>query len=155
MTGIGRFLEPGQGARLDFGGIDTLFRVSADWVDGAYCVVEQVLPARYLVRPHEHTSEDQVAIVLSGEIGFRVGDSEFVGGAGAVSVRPRRVPHANWNPTDAPATMLEITSPGRFEQYWHEMAASGRPAADVAADWGISYVDEWIDDLRSRYGLRV
>lgn len=155
MTKAGYLLQPGEGEHLVFNGIPTTFRAHSDWVSGAHCVVEQIIPARRLFPPHRHRGEDQVAIVVSGAIGFRVGDAEFIGEAGAVSVRPRGVPHANWNPTDTDAVMLEITSPGRFEDYFREISAAGRPPRDIAADWGITFVDEWVDDLCQRYGLQL
>jgi len=151
----GHFLAPGEGELLMFNRLATRFRVLADWVGGAYCVVEQVIPARRLYRPHVHREQDQLAIVLSGTVGFRVGDVEFAGEAGAACVRPRGVPHANWNPTDEDATMLEITSPGSFEHYFRAIAAGERPVEEIAEEWGIAFVDEWVEELSARYGVRL
>ncbi|MEM9465509.1 MAG: cupin domain-containing protein [Actinomycetota bacterium] len=42
---------------------------------------------------HVHDTEDELMIVLDGEIAFRSGDDEFIGGPGATAWLPHGVPH--------------------------------------------------------------
>ena len=45
-------------------------------------IVEHPFEVGALVPPHVHTREDEISIVLEGEIGFRSEDKEVVLGAG-------------------------------------------------------------------------
>ena len=63
---IGR-LGPGVGVHFKIDGEDTAGRVS---------VVEHPFAVGALVRPHIHTREDEISIVLDGQIGFRSEDQE-------------------------------------------------------------------------------
>lgn len=136
--------------------------VTASATNGAYCMVESLVAPRLLSPPHEHQEEDQVVYVLEGTIGFRTGDEEFVAGSGAAVLRPRQIPHALWNPTDSPARMLEITSPGTIETYFREADALTRAGeADAEAVrrlgelHGQTPVTQWIDGLVTTHGVSL
>lgn len=70
---------------------------------------------RMLIAPyHIHHSDDEVFYVLSGRIGFVVGDEEFIASAGdAVLVPPGSV-HSWWNASELPARYL-IAMPKRLD----------------------------------------
>ncbi len=57
-------------------------------------VVEFTAPRGFGPPLHVHDDEDEVMIVLDGEIAFRSGDDEHVGGAGATVHLPHGVPHS-------------------------------------------------------------
>jgi len=150
---------PEQGVTVRTGGISTLFEVTAATVDGAYGLVRQVVPPGLLMWPHVHTHEDQVAVVLRGRLGVRVGEREWVAGEGEVVIRPRAIPHTVWNATTEDVEILEITSPGVFENYFWalgELTAEGRlaEAPCLAQRHGVAGVEGWTDELCSRYGVR-
>ena len=73
------FPDPGDAVRASLGLVDPPFEVGA------------------LVRPHVHTSEDEISIVLEGRIGFRSEDQEVVLGPGGYIIKPRNQVHAMWN----------------------------------------------------------
>jgi hypothetical protein len=56
--------------------------------------------------------------------------------------------------------MLEISSPGRFDDYFRAMAGAQELAdpdsarAEIAREWGITPHPELIDDLSRRHGVR-
>jgi hypothetical protein len=77
--------------------------------------------------------------------------------AGTYVVKPRGVPHGFWNPGSAPALVLEITSPGGFEPYYHELAAVTSPAQALAvqAKYGITFRGDLAAQLISRHQLHV
>ena len=54
------------------------------------------------------TREDQTAYVLSGRVGFRIGDEDFDAGPGDCLWMPRDVPHVTWNATDADALFSQL-----------------------------------------------
>ena len=96
---------------------------------------------------HTHQHEDEFSLILDGEVGVQVGDETFVAKAGDFVRKPRGVPHAFWNPTDEPARLLEVITPGGFEGYFAELGALFRagPSPDMAA----------LGKLASAYGLEV
>ncbi len=150
---------PQEGEQVLVGALPTTFRVLAATVGGAYSIVEQVVQPGTLVWPHVHTDHDQVAIVLSGELGVRVGDREWTATAGKVAVRPRFVPHTVWNAGSEPARFLEISSPGNFEDYFHRLAATApddkRRREQLQVEFGVSGVDGWIAELGERHGVKL
>lgn len=54
-------------------------------------------------------------------------------------------------------TAFEITSPGGFESYYHDMAAATSPAQAMAvqAEYGITFHADLAAQLISRHGLHV
>jgi mannose-6-phosphate isomerase-like protein (cupin superfamily) len=79
--------------------------VVADWTDpGTH-------PGRPIAGPHLHRSDDEAWIVLSGRLGFRVGDQEREVGAGESLLVERGTPHSYWNPAPEPARYLLVMTP--------------------------------------------
>ena len=141
----------GEGPHFVLGGTETRLVGPASASGGAYCMLDQVIPAGFVTPKHSHANEDQVAFVLEGTLGFWVeGASEVEVTAGAFVSRPRGLLHALWNASDSPARMLEITSPGEaFERWvWDVHAAVERDGlsqatiVEVGERYGITYADE-------------
>jgi hypothetical protein len=73
------------------------------------------------------------------------------------------VPHAFRNPTDAPARVQEIVSPGGVERYFEEMAdalaVQGAPdfarLGAIPARYGLEMDFGSIPRLAEQYGLRL
>jgi mannose-6-phosphate isomerase-like protein (cupin superfamily) len=116
----------------------------AEWAAGLVCVLEQTVEPGVLVAAHRHTEETQGAYVLSGFLGFYVDGEEAVVPAGTYVVRPAGSVHALWNPTEAPARMLEITAPATR---WQEFAFALR---DFHATGSGDHAG--LDALARRYG---
>ena len=134
------------------------FEVTSGMVGGAYVLMRQAIAPGQLLWLHAHVGEDQVIIVLKGEMGTRVGYREWTAAAGDVVHRPRGQPHAVWNAGSEPVEFLEITSPGSFEGYFEAkagVAAGTRTRGDVLREYGISDAPAWEDDLGCRYGVRL
>jgi mannose-6-phosphate isomerase-like protein (cupin superfamily) len=108
-----------------------------------------------LVLPHVH--EDEYSYVLEGTIGARVGDHEVVAGQGSYVIKPRGLMHSFWNAGPAPARLLEMIAPAGFEKYFVELAEAGDPnrRQELAAKYEVTYSDEWVADLTSRYNLKL
>ena len=62
--------------------------------DGSMTAIEFTAPRGFGPPLHVHDDEDEVMIVLDGEIAFRSGDTEQIGGAGATVHLPHGVPHS-------------------------------------------------------------
>jgi quercetin dioxygenase-like cupin family protein len=147
-----------------------LFRVGFEYrlesanTDGRLAVLEVTIPPRTLVKPHQHSKEDEFSLILSGRVGARIGDTFYEEiAAGSSIVKPRDVPHAMWNVTDEPARILEIVMPGGLERYFEEVApvlAQHGPEwtqrfYELAARYGLTILDDWSDELKARYGITL
>lgn len=169
MTAIGSVLatrlkvvQPGEGRAGGLApGVGVVFKIDGADTGGVISIVEHPFAVGALVPPHVHTLEDEVSIVLEGEIGFRSEEREVVLGPGGYIVKPRGEVHAMWNAGSAPARMIEVISPAGFEEFFREMTdltAAGRPdPADVAAlaqRYQLPFAQpDWLPDVVARYGL--
>jgi mannose-6-phosphate isomerase-like protein (cupin superfamily) len=151
--------KPNPGETVLVGSIPTKFEVTAEMVAGAYCIVRQTLRPGQLFWPHVHQNEDQVIFVVRGTMGVRVGEKEWTVSAGEIVYRPKRIPHTVWNAVAEPLEILEITSPGTFEQYFIALSeATGVGASDkreqILRQYQIAGVLGWDEDLKLRYGVQ-
>src|SRR6476659_3460419 len=88
-----------------------------------FALVEHTLPPHALGSPlHRHTSEDEYSYVLEGRLGAQLGEHVVEAGPGELVQKHRGQEHAFWNAGDEPLRFLEIISPGRFAQYFRELA---------------------------------
>ena len=157
-----KVVEPGGGRIGRLGpGVGVHFKIDGDDTAGALSVVEHPFDVGAIVRPHIHTREDEISIVLEGRIGFRSEDQEVVLGPGGYIIKPRNQVHAMWNAGDVPARMIEIISPAGFEGFFRGFAdlndAGPIDLAKVqalAVEHGLPYADPpWLPDIVERYGL--
>jgi mannose-6-phosphate isomerase-like protein (cupin superfamily) len=155
------FLGPGEGPAIHMGSLPVVFKTLSAWTRGAYEMHEQRLAPGVLVAPHTHIHQDQVHYVLTGTLGFLVGDQEFTAPAGSFIWRPRRVRHALWNSGSEESRFLEVSSPGgaieeffrRFGDLTDAGAATAAAIEELAAPYGISYDLAMIPGLEARHGV--
>jgi len=157
-----KVVQPGGGRAGRLGpGVGVQFKIDGEDTGGALSIVEHPFEVGALVRPHVHTREDEISIVLSGEIGFRSEDQEVVLRAGGYIIKPRNQVHAMWNAGRVPARMIEIISPAGFEGFFRgfaDMNDAGPidlPAVQaLAQEYGLPYAQpDWLTDVIQRYGL--
>jgi len=153
----------GDGDRADFPTLGNRFLIRSDQTDGRFALVEHTIAPRSLGAPtHTHEREDEYSFVIEGRMGAMLGDEVIDAGPGEFVEKPRGIPHAFWNATDEPTRLLEVISPGGFEQYFAEMApllnAGGEPdvAAIVAVQqrYALSMDRDSIAELGERFGLK-
>jgi quercetin dioxygenase-like cupin family protein len=122
--------------------------VSGRDTSGAYAIVEHPLqPGALAGPPHTHERQDELSIVLEGEVGVQIGDVVYTAGPGTYIRKPRCIPHTFWNATDRPARLIEIITPAGFEGYFRE-------AATILAKAGPPNVDALLE-VAGRYGLTL
>ena len=157
-----KVVQPGDGRAGRLGpGVGVHFKIDGPDTGGALSVVEHPFDVGAFVRPHVHTREDEISIVLEGEIGFRSEDQEAVLGPGGYIVKPRNQVHAMWNAGSVPARMIEIISPAGFEAFFRGFAdlndagpIDPAAVAALAAHYGLPYADpDWLPDIIARYNL--
>ena len=134
----GPLVRAAEGRSLVEGPLGAILLAGAGDTAGAAAFVIHPIAPRTLGSPvHTHRNEDEWSYVLEGKIGVQVGDQTIIAGPGDLVLKPRGIPHAFWNPTDAPARFLEIITPGGFEGYFARLGevftAGGPPDLDLLA----------------------
>ena len=116
MNDIGvTVVQPGEGDYVALPGFGAVFKLSGKTNGGEVSIVEHPFEVGLLAAAHRHTREDEHSIVLAGEIGFRSDDSEVVLGPGGYITKPRGQMHAMWNAGSEPGRIVEVITPGGFE----------------------------------------
>jgi quercetin dioxygenase-like cupin family protein len=154
----------GNGDRADFPGLQNRFLIRSHQTGGRFALVEHTIAPRRLAAPvHTHENEDEYSYVLGGRLGAMVGDQVVEAGPGELVTKPRGIPHAFWNAGDEPARLLELISPGAFEQYFADLApvvsAGGPPDFEalvaIQARYRLTMDLESIAPLCERFGLEA
>jgi len=156
-----KLVAPGEGKTVMLFGVRFDYKVVTADSGGGLAMMEVEIPAGTLVKPHNHSREDEFSLVLDGTVGVRVGDSVLEASAGSYLVKPRGTPHAMWNAQASPARVLEILSPAGLEGYFEQLApilARHDPPEryyGLAKDYGITIEDSWIEELEGTYGVKL
>lgn len=144
---------------VDVGSIGVRFFARAADTGGALSVVEHPIPPRTLAAPlHRHSREDEYSYVLEGTMGALLGSEIVIAEAGTLVFKPRGQWHTFWNAGEDPCRVLEIITPGGFEQMFQEMGGDadlmkGEGAAAMDARYGLDVDYESIARLCEEHGL--
>jgi len=134
---------------IEFGGNVMHFHQTGGSTDGRITLIEHtVAPVTMAGLPHVHHGEDELTLLLEGELTVLVGERLSSLSAGQSVWKPREVAHAFWNAGDRPARLLEIVAPAGLEHYFaalSELFAGGgipdlRQIAPLAASHGLEFV---------------
>ncbi|MFP5341923.1 MAG: cupin domain-containing protein [Candidatus Limnocylindria bacterium] len=134
---------------LAFGGNVMHFHETGRSTDGRITLIEHtVAPMTMAGPPHVHHGEDELTLLLDGELTVIVGERLTAIAAGQSVWKPRDVAHAFWNASDRPARLVEIVTPAGLEDYFASLAelfADGampdlRQVAPLAAGHGLEFV---------------
>ncbi len=99
---------------------------------GSMGAVEFLAPRDFGPPVHQHDDEDELIVVLDGEIAFQIGDREITASAGACAFLPHGVPHCFQVLTEEArflAVTASATSKPRFDAF---VAEVGTPAPDAS-----------------------
>ena len=153
-------IDSGDGIPLNVGTTTGLVG-RAEWTDGAYSMMDQIVGPGKLVPVHSHELETQVVFVLRGTLTCWVDGRAGEVRKGAYALRPAGLPHSMWNATETDVRMLEITSPAtRFEEYHQRLSdllssrtASPDDVVALAGGYGITFYPRLTEELREATGL--
>ena len=115
-----------------FLGLPTILRATAETTNGAFGLVEQVMPSGFASPYHTHHLEDEAFYVLDGEMAFVCGGTWTVAKPGTFVFGPRDIPHGFKVLGDRPARMLLLCTPGGFAQFVVEMSEPAPAPPDMA-----------------------
>lgn len=144
---------------VDLGSFGARFLARAEETQGAVAIVEHPIPPRTLAAPlHRHAREDEYSYVLEGRMGTVLGQEVVYAEAGTLVFKPRGQWHTFWNAGDGPCRVLEIITPGGFEEMFAEMGGdpelmAGEGAAAMDARYGLEVDYDSIERLCREHGL--
>jgi mannose-6-phosphate isomerase-like protein (cupin superfamily) len=143
-----KIVGPRDGKAGSLGSIRVRFMIDAEETHaGGFSLVEHPMPPRALGAPlHRHSREDEYSYVLEGRMGALLGDEVVYAEAGDLVHKPRNQWHTFWNAGDEPCRILEIISPGGFEDYFDELVDAGAAGPPQP---------EWLAALADRYDLEL
>ncbi len=142
----------------DHSGTHLVTKVHATKLNNEYSVMEGVMKPRSLLAPHTHVHEDQVVVVLNGELEFEVGGeggTRFRAPAGSYVIKPRGLQHTFWNATDEDVRYIELSGGPGFQGFIDESTAKGSVKASMTSDekFGITWGHERIPKLMIQHRL--
>lgn len=117
---------------LYFLGLPTLLRATAETTNGAFGLVENVLPPGFASPYHTHHLEDEAFYVLEGDMAFVCDGQWTMAKAGTYLFGPRNIPHGFKVLGDKPARLLLLCAPGGFEQFVLDMSEPAPAPPDMA-----------------------
>lgn len=142
---VSRLCDRYEAKAIDIGSASVQVKVASPEARGGFSLIEYVIEPRTLVAPlHRHTWEDEYSFVLEGRLAVLLGEEVSYAEPGELAFKPRRLWHTVWNPDDVACRVLEIISPGGFEQFFEELASERRRPAGGAERRG---------GLGDRYGV--
>jgi quercetin dioxygenase-like cupin family protein len=100
------------------------FHVPSEATGGQLSVFTATMPQGFSPPRHIHTREDEVFLVLEGEVWFDLDGRRHLAGPGTSVYMPRGVPHT-FRVTSPVAKMLGVMTPGAFEALFRNL---GTPA---------------------------
>ena len=152
-------LDPDAGTRQIFGTFGVHWKIDSADSDGRFSVVHHPIAPRSLVAPlHRHHREDEYSYVLTGKLGALLGDQVVTAGPGTWVFKPREQWHTFWNAGDTPCEIIEVISPGGFEDFFRELvSALGKPEqmAVLGAKYQLDFDFESVPKLCERFGLTM
>ena len=80
---------------------------------GGFSIMHGRVPAKGLLAPHTHATEDQAVYVITGSLEMEVGGDKglrFTAPAGSYVLKPKGVEHAFWNLGDEEVEYIELNS---------------------------------------------
>lgn len=119
-----KVIKPGSVPAIPFPGHLTAQLAHAHDLEANLAVLELTLPPKtFGAPPHVHSREDEFFYVLEGTVHFLEREETVVAEKGTLMMLPRGHLHGFWNPTDEPARMLLMISPGEFAGFFDEVVA--------------------------------
>jgi mannose-6-phosphate isomerase-like protein (cupin superfamily) len=153
VTAIG----PKQGDFFDFGGLGVRWKIDANQTGRRFSVVHHPIAPRALAAPlHRHHNEDEYSYVLKGTLGALLGDEVVTAGPGNWVFKPRDQWHTFWNAGDTEVEIIEVISPGGFEDYFREVAEAWGDVekfARISEKYSLDMDLESVPGLCERFGL--
>jgi quercetin dioxygenase-like cupin family protein len=124
---------------------------------GHFSVMAGEIRSRELLAPHQHTKEDQLVFLLSGELQFEVGGKDglhFSAKAGDYVLKPRGIMHGFWNEGDQTVQYIELSTENGFERFVDARSEGMTHMVNLASsELGMSFDIDRIPELMAEHRL--
>lgn len=143
-----RIIPPAQGNPVSAFGTIIRFHLGGGGTSGAYSLGLATTPPGVAPPLHVHTRDDEIFIVISGELSFHTPDGWRDVEPGTVVYMPKGVPHTLRNRGPGPSQHWVLTAPSGFEEFYARagalLAAPGPPDREAlgrtAAEYGYTII---------------
>jgi len=137
--GGGTVLGPSEGTAFAVGTATSLFKATREATAGFFSLAElTVQPGTTPPPPHSHRELLDSFYVLEGTLTVRVGDEELEASPGTYACLSPGVVHTFANLSDGPVRILNLNTPGGWEDYIRDLAAAtpadGPPDPEVVGE---------------------
>lgn len=144
---------------FDFGGFGVEWKIDAARTGERFSIVHHPIAPHVLAAPlHRHHNEDEYSFVLEGTLGLLLGDEVVIAEVGTWIYKPRGQWHTFWNAGSTPCQIIEVISPGGFENYFREMAAAWGDVnrfAEISRKYALDVEFDSIPRLCERFALTM
>ena len=130
--GLQPYVNTSEEPPIYFLGLPTILRATRQTTNGAFGLIENLMPPGFASPYHTHHLEDEAFYVLEGEMAFVCDGNWTIAGPGTYVFGPRNIPHGFKVLGDAPARMLLLCTPGGFDQFVAEMSEPTPAPPDMA-----------------------
>jgi quercetin dioxygenase-like cupin family protein len=133
-------LDPDGGKAIWHLGALMRFKALSEDTNGQFWLAEQFSDKGYASPLHRHTNEDELFIVLDGELRIGVGDKVMEVPSGGLAFAPRGLPHT-FSVESPNAHFMVLSTPGGFEKWFIETGQpyrgeSAPPPPETPVDFG-------------------
>jgi quercetin dioxygenase-like cupin family protein len=116
---------PGHDTILSLFGATVAIKATSADTTGSFGLIEITMPPHFRQdAPHWHAQMTETFYILDGTLAFTLEEQTFTVTRGGFVLVPPYTVHHFWNPTAAPATLLNFFTPGGFEACFAELAAA-------------------------------
>ncbi len=145
---------PGSGSHYHFLNHLATVKVAAEG-SRSMSVVQFESPQGFGPPLHQHEHEDELFVILDGELRFTYGDDVFERGAGTIAYLPAARPHTFEVISDG-ATILNVCASRTTVPRFDEMVAElGMPLADVTLPEPVAIDPGEVADVCARHGITI
>ena len=118
-----RLILPGEGQTFTAGLNHMTFKLSGEDTDGTFSVGLAVLQPGQELPTHVHHREDELFIVLEGELEVETPEGTLTARSGDLVFLPAEAPHAHRNVGHQPVRFYWFANPSGLELFYAEYAA--------------------------------
>jgi mannose-6-phosphate isomerase-like protein (cupin superfamily) len=120
-------VPPGAGQAFWLVGDTYTLKLSGEQTGGAFSLSEALVAPGGGPPPHIHYAEDEIFVVLEGELTLQADDRTLPAPVGTVLYVPKGTRHGFANVGTAPARMLFLYLPANMERMFAEIGTPVRP----------------------------
>jgi quercetin dioxygenase-like cupin family protein len=142
IAGEGRTPQP-----LNILGTDVLVKLANADTDGAVAIFSHVVAPMSGPPLHRNSREDEWFYVLDGEITLEIDGERIAVRRGGSAFAPRGTAHTFQNFGSAPAEILAVVTPGRFNEFFEEVSLFSQQAS--VSDKTV------IEPIARKYGIEI